>query len=278
MRMFIALVLTSLCIIAAPPTPRAQTRAEFEVASVKSSGSGTGGFSITTQPGGRFTATNVTARALIQTAYGLQPVQITGGPGWLNTDRFDVVAKGDGDDPGRVALMLRSLLADRFKLVVRTESRDMPIYALAVARSGGAHGPDLRRAAADCSADAAVNAQNVVKAPSPQTGACGIRAGLGTLTVAGATMPQIAATLSGILDRIVIDRSALAGTFTATLKWTPDQATPGMAQKAQYVPTIDPNGPSIFTAIREQLGLKLEPDKGPLDLLVIVGAERPSPE
>jgi uncharacterized protein (TIGR03435 family) len=278
MRRSVALTLMFLAVITAPLTARAQTRAEFEVSSVKPNTSGPGAFAINALPGGRFTATNVTVRALIQSAYGLQAVQITGGPGWLNTDRFDIVAKGEGGDPGRVPLMLRSLLADRFKLVVRAETRDAPIYALAVARSDGTLGADLHRAAVDCSADAAANAQNVVKAPPRQgsAAACGIRMGLGTLTVAGATLPQIAGSLSGILDRIVVDRTALAGTFTAALKWTPDQATPGMAQKAAFVPTIDPNGPSIFTAVREQLGLKLEATHGPLELLAIVSVERPT--
>ena len=262
-------MLTALAAVTAPLTPRAQTRAEFEVASIKPNNSGLGAFAITSQPGGRLTATNVTVRAPIQFGYGLQATQITEGPGWLRTDRFDIVAKGERADEGRVPSMLRSLLADRFKRIVRTETRDTPIYALAVAKSDGTLGSNLHRAAVDCSAESAAEAQNVVKAaPAPGSAApCGIRMGLGTLTVAGATVPQLAVSLSGILDRIVIDRTALAGTFTATLKWTPDQATPGMAQKAAFVPTIDPNGPSIFTAMREQLGLKLEPARGPLELL-----------
>lgn len=143
-----ALTLMSLAVITAPLTPRAQTRAAFEVASVKPNTSGPGAFAIHVQPGGRFTATNVTVRALIQSAYGLQAVQITGGAGWLNTDRFDIVAKGDGGDQDRVPLMLRSLLADRFKLIVRTETREAPIYALAVAKSDGTLGAEAAAPAA----------------------------------------------------------------------------------------------------------------------------------
>jgi uncharacterized protein (TIGR03435 family) len=253
-------------------------RVEFEVASIKPNPSGPGPLAINTLPGGRFTATNVTLRALIQNAYRVQTVQISGGPSWINSDRFDIVAKGaDQDDASRMQLRLRSLLADRFKLVIRTETREMPIYALTVARADGRLGSALHRLDVDCSADTAKDAQNIVKgAPAAAGTPCGIRMGMGTMTVGGATLAQMAASLSSILDRTVVDRTALAGTFAAALTYTPDQATPGLAQKAQYVPSIDPNGPSIFTAMQEQLGLKLEPAKAPVDLLVVIGAEKPA--
>jgi len=267
----------ALLLIAALAAGLAAQPLEFEVASIKPNRSGPGPLAINTLPGGRFTATNVTLRALIQNAYRVQASQITGGPSWLNTDRFDIVAKGDdADDANRMQQRLRTLLADRFKLVIRTETRDAPIYALTVARSDGRLGPALTRLDVDCGAETAKDAQNVVKSAAPAAGTpCGIRLGMGTMTVGGATLAQVAASLSTILDRTVFDRSGISGTFAATLKYTPDQATPGLAQKAQYVPTIDPNGPSIFTAMQEQLGLKLEATKGPLDLLVVVSAQPP---
>jgi uncharacterized protein (TIGR03435 family) len=101
--------------------------------------------------------------------------------------------------------------------------------------------------------------------------------GLGTMTIAGATMAQVAGTLSGILDRLVIDRTGLDGAFDATLRWTPDQSTPELALKANLA-GADPNGPSIFTAMQEQLGLKLEPTRSPIEMLVITGAEPPTPD
>src|SRR5260370_22522816 len=162
--------------------------------------------------------------------------------------------------------MLQALLADRFKLVVRTESRELPIYAL-VAKTEGKLGEALHRSTIDCSGPSA-SAQS----------ACGIRMGLGKLTIGGASIPQISSTLSGLLQRTGIERTNLAGAFDATLSCTPDHATPGMALKAGYAPPglVDPNGASIFTAVQEQLGLKLESGKGPVSVLVIVSAQRPA--
>jgi uncharacterized protein (TIGR03435 family) len=262
----------------------------FEVASVKPTSSSPGPVRIEALPGGRFVATNVTLRALIQTAYRLQPFQVIGGPSWLSSDRFDIVAKADPADadqnaasdsagPSRTQLMLRALLEDRFRLATRAESRELPMYALVVARSDGRLGSALHPAAADCRAQTAATAGSVLKAapPSADGKPCGIQTGLGSLTVGGATLAQLASALSGLLDRTVVDRTGLAGAFDAALKWTPDESTPGMAQKAKFVPAIDPNGPSIFTAVQEQLGLKLDPTRGPVDVLVVVSAQPPSP-
>src|SRR5260370_7523993 len=162
--------------------------------------------------------------------------------------------------------MLQALLADRFKVVVGTESRELPIYAL-VAKTEGKLGEALHRSTIDCSGPSA-SAQS----------ACGIRMGLGKLTIGGASMPQISSTLSGLLERTVIDRTNLAGAFDATLSWTPDQATPGMALKAGYAPPglVDPNGASIFTAVQEQLRLKLGSGKEPGSVLVLLRAHPPA--
>ena len=100
--------------------------------------------------------------------------------------------------------------------------------------------------------------------------------GMGNIVVGGATLSQFARSLSNLLDRTVEDRTGLTGTYDATLKWTPDQSTPGMAEKARYIPSIDPNGPSLMTAIQEQLGLKLESRKAPVDVLVIDRIEHPT--
>jgi uncharacterized protein (TIGR03435 family) len=261
----------------------------FDVASVKRSTAGPGPIRIEALPGGRFVATNVTLRALIQYAFRLQPFQIIGGPSWLASDRYDIVAKADADSdqlagtgtagPTRVQLMLQALLADRYKLAAHTETRELPIYALVMTHADGRLGPALSRSSSDCRAQTAAAAGSVVKAaPANRDGKpCGLQLGLGSLAAGGAALSQIAAALSGVLDRSVVDRTGLSGAFDATLRWTPDESTPGMAQKAKFVPTIDPNGPSIFTAVQEQLGLKLEPAKAPTDVLVVVTAQPPSP-
>jgi len=231
---------------------------QFEVASIKPNTSGKGPVRIQTSPGGRFTAINVTLKNLVQFAFKLQAFQVSGGPEWITDDRFDVVAKGDGDPQ----LMVRALLLERFKLAVRSESHEQPIFALVVARADRRLGTDLSPSTTAC-VDEAMN--------------CGIHVGLGTLRMGRATMTQLATAFSGLLDRTVVDRTALDGDFDASLKWTPDQSTPGLALKAGFVPAaIDPNGPSIFTAVQEQLGLKLDSQKGPVVTLVIDHAERPT--
>ena len=247
----------------------AEQRPQFEVASVKPNVSGPGPVQIHTGAGSRFTATNVTLQSLVQFAYRVQAFQVIGGPDWINTDRFDIVAKGDG----AMQLMLQAMLADRFKLVSRAESRDLPIYNLVVARSDGRLGPSLHASTVGCDDDRG----NINKAPLPSAGAapCGIRGGIGTMTLNGAPMAQFANTLSGLLERTVVDRTALTGNFEGSLKWTPDESTPGLQKKAAFVAAVDPNGPSIFTALQEQLGLKLDAAKGPVDVLIVVSAQRP---
>src|SRR5262249_49083945 len=209
---------------------------------------------------------------------------------WINVDRFDIVAKGDDSDDAnqfvaeqmegfsKTQSRLQSLLADRFKLIVRIDQKEQPMYALVVARSDGRLGSALHPSTVDCTAETYRGAQNVVKA-NPANGTpppCGIRMGMGTIVVGGATLSQFARSLSGMLDRTVVDRTGLTGTFDASLKFTPDQSTPGYAEKARYIP-IDPDGPSIFTALQEQLGLKLDATKGQLDVLHIVSADPPTP-
>jgi bla regulator protein blaR1 len=262
-----------------------QGRGEFEVASVKPNKSGIAKVMIQTQPGGRFTAENVTLRSLILFAYRLQQPQLTGGPSWLDSDRFDIIAKG-GDESGdlfdadrrgetsRVHLMLRTLLAQRFTLGVHTEGRELPIYALVRARSDGKLGPELRPSTLDCTAAAARGAL-----PPPGSASCGIRIGgaPGTMVAGGASIAQLANTLTNWVGRVVFDRTGLSGDFDFTLKWTPDQMPDGFGKKvaAGGLAPADPNGPSIFTALQEQLGLKLDSQRGPVDVLVIDRAEHP---
>ncbi len=142
----------------APGAPAASSPV-FEVASVKPNKSGENFIRFGLQPGGRFTAQNVPARELIRFAYNVQPFQIEGGPGWLNSDRFDVSAKAEGELPnigpgqsGPVQQMMQNLLADRFKLKVHRESKEMPIYALVLARSDGKLGKQIEPSTTDCAA------------------------------------------------------------------------------------------------------------------------------
>jgi uncharacterized protein (TIGR03435 family) len=278
-----------------PPAPA------FEVASVKPNKSGDGRVMLGNQPG-RFTATNVTLRMLIRNAYQLQDFQISGGPSWLASDHFDIVAKIEsgvqdampagppvpGQGPTPLQLMIRSLLADRFKLAVHTETKEQPIYALVVARSDGRLGPDLKKSETDCAAVMAARGRGPGRAmPPPGAPApgepmpCGIRIGPGNMSVGGMALPVFANSLANFVGRVVLDRTGLTGSYDAKLTWTPDQMPPRAPGTPADQPVrvngidIDPNGPSIFTALQEQLGLKLDSQHGPVEILVIDRAERP---
>ena len=253
----------------------------FEVASVKPNKSGDGRVSMLSQPGGRFTATNVTLQMLISTAYGTaQPLpafQMVGGPAWIRSDRFDIVAKAPGDTPPgpnrQSSLMLRTLLKERFGLVVHSEARELPVYVLRMARADRKPGPRLKPAAADCAAIMAGGRGEPDRLP------CGIRLTPGNLAGGGSSMAQFAFAISRFVNRPVLDQTELSGNYDFDLQWTPEQmpaAAPPGPPGAPPLPPIDPNGPSVFTAVQEQLGLKLESTKGPVDVLVIDRAEHPT--
>jgi uncharacterized protein (TIGR03435 family) len=262
----------------------------FEVASVKSNKSGDGRIMLGFQPGGRFTATGVTLKMLIAQAYGvgqpLAPFQILGGPDWIDRDRFDIVAKAEGDvapgPNGPIPLMVRAMLADRFKLAVHTDTREMPVFALVKAKNDGTLGPQLKAATVDC---AAMRGARGGPPPLPpvlgERPPCAMRITPGNLQGGGMNMAQLASALTRMpaVNRIVLDRTGLMGGFDFDLTWTPDQMPAGpiaLPPGAPPLPPIDPNGPSLFAAVQEQLGLKLESTKGPVDVVVIDRAEPPT--
>ena len=242
---------------AAPGPPVA-----FDVVSVKPNTSGEQGGTSRGQPG-RYQGVNVTLKRVIGLAY--RPVQeFVGGPDWINTAHFDIDARAEGNPSQEQMLaMLRTLLADRFKLVVHKEMKDSPVYALTLARRDGRLGPRLRRAETEC---APPDSRPQAQSPQAPERRCGFRLGNGALSGQGATMARLAGELS-FVGRQVVDRTGLAGSFDVDLEWTPD--SPGAA------PSPDA-GASIFTAIQEQLGLKLEPSTAPLEVIVIDSAERPA--
>jgi uncharacterized protein (TIGR03435 family) len=278
------------------PQPAAAALPQFEVASIKPNRSGDNRVMISAQPGGRFTATNVPLSLLIRNAYQLQDFQIVGGPDWITSDRFDVIAKAESDEagaafrapkpgePSRGQLMLRSLLAERFKLQVHDDTREMPIFALVLARADGKLGPQIHPAAVDCDAVRAAGGRGAGAPPGPPGSAdrpqCGIRLAPGNMLVGGSTLAQFASSIGGFVGRIVVDRTGLTGAYDFNLTWTPDQIRadnrpPGAPDPLINGVPIDPNGPSIFTAVQEQLGLKLESQKGPVAVLVIDRVDHP---
>lgn len=267
----------------------------FEVASIKPSNANPGGgrsATIGTQPG-RYTATNVTLRTLIVNTYGLESFQLSGGPAWISSDRFDIVAKSDV--PSQFQSMLKALLADRFKLAMHTESRELPIYALVTARSDKKLGPQIHSTTIDCeplaaqstlkenqgkekTKEATRSAPPASRAPG-QKPPCAMTMEPGRMSASGMTMAMLAGSLSGSVQRTVLNRTGITGSFDLKLAWTPDQMPQGLAAgnpSKNKSTKVDPNGPPIFTALQEQLGLKLVSTKGPVDVLVVDHAERPT--
>ena len=284
-------------VIAQTTTP-AEPRPTFEVASIRLNTSGTNQVSMGTQRGGRFTAVNMPLALILKSAYRLQESQLIGAPDWVATERYDIVAKVEGEfEPpvpggglGRQQLMLQSLLEERFKLKPRRETRQLPIYALVLAQENRKFGPALKPSAIDCQALAAARRQGGSPAgppsPPPKAGErpqCGMHMGFGRIA-GGAPMTNLATALSQVVQRSVVDSTGLTGNFDFELSFTPDQlpsrppGTPADQPFRMNGVEIDPNGPSIFTAIQEQLGLKLEATRGPVEVLVIDHIERPAPD
>ena len=260
----------------------------FDTASVKPNKSGVEERYIRIDPGGgSLTVVNLPLRQLITFAYQLQSFQLEGGADWIAADRFDILAKPeravpstgayfDGQEPLR--MMLRTLLADRFKLVMHKETKELPIFELVIARQDGRLGPQLRPAAVDCAARAAAAARGETPPASsgpPGPGSCGTNINPVSVRAGGATMTMLANLLEGSVKRLVIDRTGLTGNWDLEVKYTPDrsQLPPGV----ELPPGIDLTGPSLFTALEEQLGLKLRPARGPVEVLVIDSVQQPTP-
>ena len=270
----------------AAPSPGGVTGAAspaFEVASVKPNKSGDQRVMIQMPPTGRYTATNIALRMLLRQAYDVQDFQIVGGPNWLASDRFDIVAKPpDGmTGPEQIRPMLRALLADRFKLVAHNETREMPIYSLVVARADGKLGPKLSAAKVDCEArfSAARRGGPPPDFPAPgQPMECGFMMAPGNMNVGGMPMLELARSLSPMVGRIVIDKTGLKGRYDFQMTYAPEGRGfgPGPGPGGAEPPPVDPNTPSLFTALQEQLGLKLESERGPVDVVVIDRVEQPT--
>jgi uncharacterized protein (TIGR03435 family) len=248
----------------------AQERPSFEVASIKPNNSPTARVLFNMQTPGRISATNVTVRRLIEVAYDLKDFRLSGGPGWIGSDRFDINATAQAPATGPrstdgLTLMLQSLLADRFKLAAHKESREMPIYSLVVAKNG----PKFKD----------ISAQDNSNDTARRPGAVVVRRGLliaWEIPVAG-----LLNSLSNILGRTVVDRTGLTGKYDLKVEWRPDEMQVSMFNAMGVpdgfgAPAPDWQGPALFTALEEQLGLQLSSQKGLVETLVIERIEKPS--
>jgi uncharacterized protein (TIGR03435 family) len=245
----------------------------FEVASIKPSAPGPTARTAGSPSPGTFAVAGLQLRFLISLAYGVQPNQVLGGPNWIDSQAYDVVAKPGGTvSEGQLSLILQALLGDRFKLKIHRETREVPVYALTVAKGG-----DKLHHVAEGSC--APRGRFLTPPPfepnqKPPCGTGGFRRGaIAVGQISAVSLDEFSKTLSTRLDRFVIDKTGLTGLFDIHVEFAPDEATPGLLPGGGASPT-DADGPSIFTAFQEQLGLKLEPTKGPAEFLVIDSAEK----
>jgi bla regulator protein blaR1 len=266
--------------------PSASASPTFEVATVKQNKSGERGGGIRRLPGGRVTVTNMPARGLITFAYQLGQYQLIGGPSWLDNDRFDITAKMEGnpewEGPGSgkadpIMLAMRALLAERFKLKLHIESRELDAFALVMLKPG-VPGAALKPSTTDCKALAERLRQGQAPPgpPQPVNGIvpCSIMGRIGQISFDGFPMSQAAGMLVGQAGRPVVDRTGLTGNWQFVVTFAQEQRGP--LPPGVELPPPDPNAPSFFTALQEQLGLKLESTKAPFDVTVIDAVERPT--
>jgi uncharacterized protein (TIGR03435 family) len=232
-----------------PPAPTPS----FDVATIRPSKNNSTAIYQDLTRSGIYTARNVTVRHLIREAHPIRSkLQLVGGPDWADTAIFDISAKTEAEPPSYRRL-LQGLLAERFKLVLHTETRVLPVYALMMAKVDG-YGPRFRRASG-------CDVKNAPAGPN-QLPTCGARYGPGLQSVGDGQVANLIVNLPHELGRVVVDRTGLAGKFDWDLRWEVDQ-------------TAATTGPSIFAALQEQLGLKLEPSNAPLEVFVIDNVEKP---
>ena len=295
-------VVAVLAFVFVNTAPRAQSpqtsgapSLSFEVASIKPDHSGSGMARMGGPSVNAFTATNVTAKMLISFAYNVREFQVSGGPGWISSNKFDVDAKVEDSlaeqlqklprarQLDQMRSMVQTLLADRFKLTVTHDTKELPVYALVVARGG----PKLKEVATP---DVQGNSTpppasgGTGNLPSPPPGSVLMRMGMGrageaTLTAKGAALADLVNLLSQQLGRPILDQTGLKGIYDFTLQWTADMSSGGgpmQAAPGPDAPPADSSGTSIFTALQEQLGLRLESTKGPAETILINRVEEPS--
>ena len=261
-----AVIALFACTVSGQTAPAA---AGFEVASIKPSDPVGGGSQIGITPGGVFTAKNVTLKALISQAWEVRDFQISGGPGWLDAEKYDIVAKGGASGvsedeirkmtedqrnafKARFQLRVQSLLSDRFQLKVHRETKELPVYVLVVGKNGVKFQPS--------------SAGGPGSGLSMRRGAAGAE-----VEGKGTSIASLVKLLSNQVGRTVIDQTGLKGDYDFKMSFSPDMSPP-VGDSA----VAEATGASIFTAVQEQLGLKLESQRGPVEVLVIDGVQKPS--
>jgi uncharacterized protein (TIGR03435 family) len=245
----------------------AQDTGSFDVASIRQNTSGTAGASLDMSRG-QLRATNAPVQIVIRQAFEVMDAQIVDAPGWVASDRYDIIARAPEGVVTAAAMrpLMRALLAERFGLVTHTETREMPVYALVRSKADGSLGPNVREVAIEC-------ATNRPAAPAPAAAdewPCGSVTALpGSLYLGGYHMTEVTRLLSTLVGRTVIDETGIVGQVQFKLQYRPGGGL------AAATGTAD-DRPDIFTALQEQAGLKLEARRAPVDVLVIDRIDRPT--
>ena len=271
-------------LLLAPQAAQQSAVPTFEVASVKPMDSGAVVRNpVDIQPGGRLIFRS-TVKGLIGTAYQRRPFdsrEVIGGPDWVDSQRFEIITKAEGElvdasgFPAPVFAMIRSLLAERFHLAIREEQRERAVYFLERVRPGAAPGPAMQPTQFDCAEFARQEANGRPPAFDPnKPRPCSIGPLPGKLRAGGVTMGSFASVLSGYVERPVVDRTGLQGSYDLQLEFSSD-FRPGVPADPG-APRGTADGPSLFTALQEQAGLKLTTGRAPVDVLVIDRVERPT--
>jgi uncharacterized protein (TIGR03435 family) len=279
-----------LLLLGAPALLHAQTPDQkplaFEVASIKQNTDAVASPTFLLQPSGGIKISAYPLFQLIRIAYNSTSLQIddqiVGGPTWLKSDRYDIIAKAtgsfDADETGRptrLLAMLRSLLEERFRLRTHIELRNTSVLLLVLADKDGKLGPQLHRSTQDCRGPVG----NLTAQDSPRW--CGWRGGgTGHYTIQGLTMPDMAVGFAGTwsVGRPVLDRTTLSGRWDAQIEFVPTFVA---GPNDPAVPVANPaadSGPSMLSAMRDQLGLKLQPARAKAEFLVIDHVEKPTPD
>jgi len=249
-------------------------RTRFDVVSIRSNQSGSGRISVR-DSGWHYVAQNIRVTMLLSAAYRVPVESMLNVPGWARSERFDVEARIVADDPAAVPIdrraLLRNLLADRFGAVIREVTTNSDGYALVAGREDGRLGPQLKRSMAECSTE-------TTPAPAPRPSArvpCRIASNVeGSLSGIGVSLTHIADFLGRRAGLVIVDRTGLDGLYDFDLMWAPVQ--PGAALSPSPDP-LQPMRAELFTAVREQLGLRLEPQEVPQGTIYIEAIERPTP-
>jgi len=259
--------------------PAIDPESRFEVVSIKLSDA-------SAQPRlgmtpGRIDLVGVPVRMMVAMVLPLR--RVFGWPDGIDTERYTISAKmQDGAPQAALLVAIRNLLKDRFKLVTHQETRELPVYNLVLARSDGRLGPALKESSAECQAAAreyfeAVRQGAPAQAPPAAVARCiSSQPGTGMFSMNGTSLGALVNLLPQFVERQVIDRTGLTGIYDLTLKWTPEAIPSLLGLPQAPLPPPDPDVPNIFTAVQEQLGLKLEAGRGPVDVIVIDRLEKPT--